>query len=220
MEGLTRRGLYALPLAGLVTVLPWLLMLSHRSNITRDPDAYARGLTSAAYPIAGYVYLAGFILLLFGLIALCSTLVSSRADLTAVAGLVVSVVAVALLLPVFGILFLADSVLADVYLAGHKDVVVAMTQLSGGTFSNRINRYFLVFVVIALIGGVINAVAIWRSGRLPRWAGVLFAAGFVLSVTITPVIAWVGSLCLMAAGLWLARSAAREPVDRPKSAVG
>jgi len=43
--------------------------------------------------------------------------------------MIVSVVGITLALPVFGILGLADSVLADVYLAGHKDVSAAMSLL-------------------------------------------------------------------------------------------
>jgi hypothetical protein len=120
--------------------------------------------------------------------------------------MIVSVVGITLALPVFGILGLADSVLADVYLAGHKDVSAAMSLLAGGSFSNRIIAYFGVFLLISLIGAIAYAMAVWKSGSLPKWAGVLVAAGFVLSMTFSPGVAWVGALCLVIGGGWLAGS--------------
>ena len=74
--------------------------------------------------------------------------------------MIVSVVGITLALPVVGILALADTVLADVYLAGHKDVSAAMILLSGGSFSNRIIAYFGVFLLISLIEAIAYAVAV------------------------------------------------------------
>lgn len=63
--------------------------------------------------------------------------------------------------------------------------------------------------------------------RLPRWsdclrrgylksdslpsAGVILAAGSALSVSFSPVIAWLGSLALVIGGIWLARSGLPSP---------
>ena len=146
------------------------------------------------------------ICLLFGLLALYGYLARTRASSWAGGGMIVSVVGIALALPVFGILGLADAVLADVYLAGHKDVSAAMPLLAGGSFSNRIIAYFGVFLLISLIGAIAYAMAVWKSGSLPKWAGVLVAAGFVLSMTFSPGVAWVGALCLVIGGGWLAGS--------------
>ena len=205
MTELVRRGIYALPAAGILTAVPWIFLLGHPS-IKTDPDGYARSVTTASNSFGGYLYLAGLICLLFGLLALYGYLARTPAASWAALGMIVSVIGIALALPVFGILGLTDSVLADVYLAGHKDVSAAMLLLSGGSFSNRITAYFGVFIFVCLIGAIAYAVAVWRSGSLPRWAGVLLAAGFVLTMTLSPVVAWVGALCLLVGGGWLARS--------------
>jgi hypothetical protein len=126
-------------------------------------------------------------------------------------GLIVSVVGIAMVLPIFGVLGLANQVVADVYLAGHKDVTAAMILMAGGTFSNRINNYFGVVILVSLIGAIANSVAIWKSGTLPKVAGILVAAGFVLSMAISPYIAWAGAVCLLIGGVWVAISVSHAP---------
>ena len=213
MTGLVRRGLYALPAAGVLTAVPWFFILG--PNVKTDPEGYARSVTSTGQAVGGYVYLAGLICLLFGLFALYGYLARTRASSWAGGGLIVSVVGIVLVLPIFGIVGLADKVLADVYLAGHKDVSAAMILMAGGSFSDRINNYFGVIVLVSLIGAIANAVAVWKSGSLPKVAGILVAAGFVLSMTISPYIAWAGALFLVVGGLWLAVS-----VSQAQSAAG
>jgi hypothetical protein len=207
---LVRRGTYALPVAGILTAVPWVYLYG-QPDVKTDPAGYARSVISTENAVFGYMYLAGLICLLFGLLALYGYLARTRASSWAAAGMIVSVVGIALALPIFGILGLANSVLGDVYLAGHKDVSAAMLLLSGGTFSGRINAYLGVFIIVSLIGAIGYAVAVWKSGSLPKLAGVLVAAGFVLSMTLTPYVAWAGALCLVVGGVWLARRVSRTP---------
>jgi hypothetical protein len=210
MTDLVRRGIYALPGAGVLTLVPWVFIFGGPS-IKTDPEGFAQAATSTGSAVGGYIYLAGLICLLFGLLALYGHLARTRVASWAAGGMIISVVGIALALPVFGVLGLARPVLGDVYLAGHKDVTAAMVLLSGGTFSNRINSYFGVFVVVSLIGAIAYAVAVWKSGSLPKWAGVIVAAGFVLSMTLSPFVAWAGALCLVIGGIWLARSVSQAP---------
>jgi hypothetical protein len=203
MTDLARRGIYALPAAAILTAVPWIFILSHPA-VKTDPQGYARSVTSTGQAVGAYLYLAGFICLLLGLFALYGHLARARASSWAGVGLIVSVVGIALALPIFGVVGLANQVLSDVYLAGHKDVSAAMVLMAGGTFSDRINNYFGVIIYVSLFGAIANAVAVWRSGSLPRVAGILIAAGFVLSMTISPFIAWAGAVCLFVGGIWLA----------------
>ena len=207
---LVRRGIYALPVAGALTAVPWFFILGNPSA-KEDPDGYARGLASAAYAFGGYLYLAGLISLLFGLLALYAYLARTRASSWAGAGMIASVLGIALALPAFGITRLGDTVLADIYLDGHRNLSAAMGLLPDLTVTYRTTAYFGLFVVVSLLGAVAYGVAIWKSGSLPRWAGVLVAAGFGLSMTLSPGLAWVGALCLLIGGLWLARSVGQAP---------
>lgn len=214
MPDLVRRGIYALPLAGVLTGAPWLVLLGGPGP-KADPAGYARTVTSTGHAVAGYVYLAGLICLLYGLLALYGYLARARPSSWAAAAMVVSVLGIALTLPVFGILGLADAILGDVYLAGHKDVGAAMLLMSGGTFSDRITTYFGIIVFVSLVGAIAYGVAVWRSGSLPKWAGVIVAAGFVLTMTLTPVLAWVGSVCLVIGGAWMAMRINQAPSASP-----
>lgn len=215
MNEVVRRGIYALPVAGIVTALPWPLIFSYSSRQS-DHDAYARGLTSAAHYVSYYLYIVGLICLLFGLLALYRSLAQTRGSNWAAAGMITSVIAIALALPVVGLLGLADRVIAQVYLDGNKDAYAALVKLSGGTFSDTINNYFGIFLFFALIGAITYAVAMWQSGVLPKWAGVVVAAGFLLTITLTPIVAWVGSACLLVGGIALARSIDQASVTSVK----
>src|SRR5712672_3068051 len=113
MFDLSGRGIYALPVAGVLTAVPWVFLLG-KPNVKTDPEGYARSLTSTWNAVGGYVYLAGLIFLLFGLLALYGYLARTRGSSWAVVGMIVSVVGIGLALPVFGILALADTVLGDV----------------------------------------------------------------------------------------------------------
>ena len=172
---------------------------------------YARGLTSAVHAVSGYLYLAGLISLLFGLLALYAYLARTRASSWAGAGMIASVVGIALALPAFGITRLGDTVLADVYLDGHTDLGAAMGLLPDLTVTYRTTAYFGLFVVVSLLGAIAYAVAVWKSGSLPKWAGVLVGAGFALSMTLSPGLAWAGALCLVIGGVWLAGSVSQAP---------
>ena len=86
INDLVRRGIYALPVAGALTAVPWVFILGNPSA-KEDPDGYARGLASAAYAFGGYLYLAGLISLLFGLLALYAYLARTRASSWAGAGM-------------------------------------------------------------------------------------------------------------------------------------
>ena len=210
MTDLIHRGIYALPVAGVLTAAPWVFILGQPS-VKTDPDGYARNMASTAHLVSGYVYLAGIVCLLFGLLALYGYLARTRAAAWAAGGMIISVVAIALALPIFGILGLADAVLGDAYLAGHKDVSAAMVLMAGGTFSDRINNYFGVLIYLSLFGAIAYAVAVWKSGSLPKWSGVLVVLGFVPSLSFSPGIAWAGSLFLVIGGIWLAGRVSQAP---------
>jgi hypothetical protein len=116
--------------------------------------------------------------------------------------MLVSVVVVALILPTFGTLAVAGPVLGDAYMAGHKDLSSAMVLMNGE--SNRVMSSIAFCFEVSLIGAIAYTVAVWKSGSLPRVAGILVGAGFALSITISPFVGWVGALFLVVGGLWLA----------------
>jgi hypothetical protein len=211
--GLVRLGVWALPIAGVLIFLSWFAFLGGPS-VSQDPDGYARTSTSSLVIAAGYTYLAGLLFLIVGLLGVYVSLPRTASPWPTI-GTLLTVAGTALVLPVFGILVIAGPVLGDVYLAGHKDVSAAMLQLAGGSFSPRIIAYFVVLMLVSLVGAIATAFAIWSSGLLPKWSGVLFALGFVLTIASAPLVTHIGALLLVAAGVWMARGLAQTA-----SAVG
>jgi hypothetical protein len=208
MNDLVRRGIYALPAAGVLTAVPWIFILQ-QPNPKTDPDGYARSVTSTGQAVGGYLYLAGLICLLFGLLALYGYLARTRASSWAAIGMIASVMAIGLILPTFGTLAVAGPVLGDAYVAGHKDVGSAMVLMNGE--SNRVMSSIALCFEVSLIGAITYAVAMWKSGTLPKVAGILVGAGLALSITISPFVGWLGALFLVVGGLWLAIRVSRAP---------
>jgi hypothetical protein len=75
----------------------------------------------------------------------------------------------------------------------------------------------LLVIVLGFVGNILLGVAVWRSGRLPKWAGALWAAAHVLMYlslvygqTIgpasTPPTVPAGAVVVAISGAWMAFS--------------
>jgi hypothetical protein len=144
--------------------------------------------------------------LILGLMALYVWLATGRTGNVALAGLVLSVVSVGLLLAGLGAAFLAAAIAANVYLGGDAGASAVLAKLSGGNFGTAVLVDFIATMAVGLLGGVANGIAIWRSGTLPKWAGVLFAAGFALMMASAPIVTQLGGILLVISGVWIART--------------
>jgi hypothetical protein len=213
MADLVRPAIYALPAAGILTAVPWIFIL-RQPDAKTDPEGFARVATSAGSAIGSYLYIAGFVCLLLGLFALYGHLGRTRASRWATAGLFGSVVVIALTLATIGALAVGARVLADAYLSGDKNVSSGLVLMSGE--GHRIMSSIELSTDLSVIGAIAFAVAVWRSGSLPKWAGVLLAPGIVLSMTLSPIVGWVGALLLVISGVWLATSVCHH---RPKELI-
>jgi hypothetical protein len=225
MSTATRRGLWLLPVAGVLTGLPWFEFIHvgpGQPHLARDEALRA---LSIGDQVATYAYAAGFLCLLFGLLALYTSVMSRRPGLMTLGAVVLDVLAVALLLSVqIGVLVLARPIAADFYLSGHDDAGSLVLQLSGGGFSPRILTFLLVTIFVALLGAIATGAALWRSDASPKWVAVSLAAGFVLTMTDFPLVGWVGSALLLGVGSWIAwalpRSAAAATKDASSEHAG
>lgn len=200
---INRLGLWAIPAAGVVIGAHWLF-----PEGPPTADGVARHFTSIPTLIAQeYVlFLGGLLLLLFGVIAMSAYLANAGARTSAIAGMVLSVSGIALFLPIAAIPTLVYPVLGRAYLSGHPEMAAAMQLFSpmphglqGWLFVHAIFA-----LVISIVGATAMAVAIWRSGKFPHWAAVVYAIAFSLVMTDTPVVAWIGYVLLIAAGARIA----------------
>lgn len=218
-----RAGLWALPVSALVTA--W-STLEPQPNQERDPDAWARFVSSDTYLFSHLIgSTTGTILAIFGLFALGCFLANSRVGGLALAAMVTATAGTALLLVPAVMSTFAIPAIGKAYLSGYQDVM----QLE---FPGSMTGAFLLGLLLALLGNVLLGVAVWRSHVLPRWAGALWAAGAVLFYVLGVVLGLAttggslptqtaGASLMAVAGGWIAlNSDRRAPAAADLTAAG
>jgi hypothetical protein len=202
-----RAGLLALPIYGLLTF--W-STFTHEPDRQNQVEAYARYISTSTYLTQ---HLLGRILAIFGVIALAAYLANGRGRRLALLGMVLSVAGNCLILTIFGFSTIVSPVIGRLYLEGQPGAMeVNEAILTSPAFIIVVFPGLLLF----LVGTILFGVAVWRSGRLPRWAGVLFApTGLLIAAGVQ--IGWaqtLGSALVVAAGVWIAWTAMREPAGQ------
>jgi hypothetical protein len=206
-----RAGLLALPVYGLLTF--W-ATFTHEPDRQNQVEAYARYISTPTY-LAQHLLgsILGTILAIFGLIALAAYLANGRARHLALLAMVLSVAGNCLILTIFGFSTIISPVIGRLYLEGQPGAM----EVNEAIFSSPA-FVFLVLpgLLFFLVGTILFGVAIWRSGTLPRWAGLLFApTGLLMAAGLQ--IGWTqtfGSALVVAAGGWIAWTAMREPASQ------
>jgi hypothetical protein len=157
--------------------------------------------TMPSWAIAHFMAIVALVLLLFGFLTLHAYLANSRGERRAFVGMIVGLAGTALILPTVGVEAYALPVLGRAYLDGKADLASFVGALYGGPDTIAL----LLGLLLLAIGAVTLAVAIWSSGTLPKWAGVILAAGLVLWFPLFPqIIRIVDGLLIGIGGLWLA----------------
>ena len=205
---LTRWGLWAVPAAGVLTLLPWLAMLVGVGAGSTDQQLAS---DQALNEILGLLYVVGLLCLLFGVFAIYSVLSAGPAHNWAALGMILGVIVMALLVGLWMILALVDPILSDVYRSGHKDgAKEAFNLMSGGSWSGRMTPVFIVGGLGAVAASISLGVAIWRSGRFAKWIGPAFGVAFLLSALSSPVVTMVGAALLIVMGILMARGVQQQ----------
>ena len=163
----------------------------------------------------------GLILAIFGTFALGAYLAKGSAGRLGLVAMVITVLGYALFLMPMGVSTFAAPEEGQAYLAGIEE----FAEIAASGFAVVAQTWTLVLAaVLLLVGNVLLGVAVWRSGVLPRWAGVLWAAaavvmyplGLVYAMTTgarstPPTVLLVGALLLVIGGGWMAWSVMRKP---------
>ena len=218
--GLIRIGLWALPVYGLLIMVS---TLSPQPDQVSDPAGWARFVSTPSYlvgHVAGNVL--GTVLVIFGTFALGAYLSAGRAPRLALTGMVLSITSYVLFTVPGVISTFATPAIGVAYLAGNP----AVMELE---FSPLTTMILLVALLLAVVGNGLLSVAIWRSGTLPRWAGVVWAAatltfyvlGFALGMATTGAslpTQPIGAGLMAVSGAWMAWAARRrrDPAGAPQ----
>jgi hypothetical protein len=134
----------------------------------------AEVVASSAWVASHFFAMIGFILVPFGMY----TLMRATDDVRARYALTVSWLGAGLTLPYYGA---EDFGLYVIAVRAVREPHLALMELADAFRLHPLAAtMFVLGLVLLAAGGVLAALAIWRSDRLPRWSGMPFAAGFLL----------------------------------------
>lgn len=171
----TKLGVLALALAALLFLLFPILRPWH-DETTRAGAIAAFG--SGAW-VASHLFGAlGFVLVPLGLLAVRSVVFAAPTGRLAMLAVVLCWLGAGLLLPFFGSETFALNAIAT---AGRADASLDVVALSDGVrMGATAVATFGIGMLAVAVGAIAAAVAVARSGVLPRYAGLLFAIGLAL----------------------------------------
>ena len=207
---LIRLGILALPISGLL-VLVAVLGRYGTPNPGVDPASAVSLADSSSYFVTQLVgNVLGLTLLIFGVISLTTYLINTRVRGLAVGAMVLSIVGIALLMGALGVTTYALPALARAYQNGQQDAPLIVESI----FRGPLREMFFAIVLCYAAGFILFAIAIWRSGVLPKRAAVPIALQApLLSAFIRPQPTWatvVGALMFVVGGSLIALSVFRS----------
>ena len=197
-----RMGAVALAVAGVLFVLypavrPW------EDESTADG---ARAAMSSGAWVASHLFaMLGFILVPLGLLAVRAVVARTTTEPVVAAAVVTSWIGAGLTLPYYGAEDFGLHAIAKKAAEGQPLDLLAL--VDAFRFNPVAATMFAVGLVLLGIGAILAAIAIWRSGVLPRYSGIPFALGLALFVPqfYTPPAVRIAHGVLLAAGsIWVA----------------
>jgi hypothetical protein len=213
----SRFGSLSLGLSALLLALFPLVRPFFRLDPTEPAETLAAAsphIVSLAWVVAHLLCTLAFVLLLYGLIFVYAALASSSMERRAFWAMVFSFAGIALILPMLGIETYTLPILGRLYQTGQSEIFPAIEMIYRGLPV----AMFVVALVLLAAGAITLATAIWRSRVLPRWAGVLLAAGLALWFPPFPeAVRMVDGVVIGAGGVWLAASLWQRASDRQAS---
>jgi hypothetical protein len=203
-DSLIRLGVLALPLAGLLALVG--LYSSFQlgtGGILATGDN--RAIISGGYYVSQLLGNAlALTLLIFGVMALYAYLANSGVKNMALGAMVLSIFGIAFQLIALGVFAFAVPALSRSFLEGNQESIIISDYIFEGPFRIIVTLALLLY----LAGFILWGVAIWRSGVLPKWAGVLVAlhAPLLIFGPVSVVGTVVGAVFALVGGGWIALS--------------
>jgi hypothetical protein len=197
-----RLGALALAAAGLLFILYPALRPWHDESTV---DGAIASMDSGAWLAAHLFAMLGFILVALGLLAVRQVITDPGAERTAFAAVVTGWVGAGLTLPFYGAETFALNAIAGRAAQGEQFDLLEM--IEAVQFGPLAATTFGIGLLGLAVAGVLAAVAVWRSGNLPRYSGLPFAVGLALFLPqfFTPPAARITHGVVLGLGaMWLA----------------
>ncbi len=206
VRAFARGALWALPVWA---ALLFLSTLTHQPDTQTDFAGFAAYVTTNQFLLSHLVgSIAGAAIGSIGVIGLMLYLQDTKVAGRAITGMVATVAGNTLTSSIFGVAAFAQTAMGRMFLAGQQNAPDFYNQVYAGPLFGTA----LVALLLFIVGGVFAGIAIAASGRLPRWAGWVYAVstvGFVLSNFLFPVGQSLMSALLIVATVAVAWSAGR-----------
>lgn len=204
-----RLGAASLALGGIMFVLypavrPW-----HDESTV---DGATASMQSGAWVAAHLFGMLGFILVSLGVLALRDAMTGTRAHPIAGLAVVLTWLGAGLTLPYYGAEDFALHAIAERAAAGQS--IDLLDLVEAVRFGPVAVTTFGVGLLLLAVGGVLTAVAVARSGVLPRLSGLLYGLGLVLFLPqfyTPPAVRIAHGLLLGVGAIWLATALWRRP---------
>jgi hypothetical protein len=168
-----RAGAVALAVAGVLFLAYPALRPWHDENTV---SGATHSMSSGAWVAAHFFAMVGFILLPLGLLALRAAVASTRTESTALLATVFAWIGAGLVLPYYG----AEDFGLHAIAGPHGHGVDLLALVKAVRYQPVAITIFGIGLILLAVAGILAGVAVWRSGVLPKVAGVLFAVGFAL----------------------------------------
>jgi hypothetical protein len=202
--GRVRLGALSLAITGVLFLLYPLM----RPYADEKSMQGAEAMASPAWVAAHLFGAVGFILLALGLLGLRVALRGTAAEPLASRAVVVTWIGAGLTLLYFGAEdFSLNAIGQRAVNEQNLKLLVELTEAV--RYNPAAITVFGAGLVLLAAGSILAAVAVWRSGLLPRWSGVPLALGFALFIPQffgTPAMRIAHGLLITAGSLWLASS--------------
>ena len=205
-----RAGALALAIAGLLfaaypAVRPW-----HDENTIAGATA---SMSSDAWVAAHFFAMIGFILLPLGLLAVRTAVAATRAEPTALVAAVLGWIGVGLTLPYYG----AEDFALHAIAGPHGRGTDLLALVEAVRYQPLAITTFGIGLVLIAVSAIVAAVAVWRSGVLPKASAVVFAIGFTLYLPqfFGPAAVRIGHGVLVAVGSLLLAGALAASSGKP-----
>lgn len=170
-------GGIALIVAGFALIPQGLLT----ANVPSAPEQnieFATGANSISYRLSMMLVGVSLALFILGVFALYAHLSQTKQEKIAFAGLIVTVGLLALFLPMTGFAAFVVPAVGALIKQGHTEMVAVMAE----TFKEPFLPIQFFAGIFWNIGNILLGIAIWRSGTLWKWGGLLFIIFGVIGV--------------------------------------
>ncbi len=177
------------------------------------PEEFSKLVTSSKYSLWALRGFLGVIMEMIGTVGLYLYLQNSKAERIAFYGLIITLVHHIFGLGVFALVYFMFPMIGEIYLSGYTEVI------RYAVMEGPLQIFMGVSLLSTLTGIALMAVAIWKSGKLPKWSGWIVFAGFALIPFPGVWLQFTTNLMWGAAYFWMAYSVYSDFGNKVKNAM-